>query len=78
MERVFFDLHTVCDEKHAAEMTSITEDLAIDRVSCEAIEHGVRTAISMRARFWDRLMDRARSFPASGLPSREKVPASGY
>ena len=77
-QRVFFDLHTVCDEKHATEMTSITEDLAIDRASCEAIQHGVKTAITLRARFWDRLMDRARSFPASGPPTREKVPALGY
>ena len=77
-QRVFFDLHTVCDEKHAAEMTSITEDLAIDSVSCDAIEHGVRTAIALRARFWDRLMDRAQSFPATGTPVREKVPALGH
>ena len=77
-ERVFFDLHTVCDEKHAAEMTSISEDLAIDSASCEAIEYGVKKAIALRARFWDRLMDRARSFPASGTPAREKVPAFGH
>jgi len=63
VERVFFDLHSVCDDKHAAEMLTITEDLALDQKSCDEIQFGVSEAIRLRSEFWDRLLERANSVP---------------
>lgn len=63
-ERVFFDLHCECDDKHAAEILSITEDLSQDQANCERVEHGIRSALRLRAEFWDRMLERARKFPA--------------
>ena len=77
-ERVFFDLHTVCDEKHAEEMISIAEDLARDPASCEAIARGVEMAIAMRVEFWDRMLERAQGFPAADAADVVTVPAGGH
>jgi len=77
-QRVFFDLHSECDEAHAAQMIVIAEDLAKDRTACEQIEYGVKMAINMRVMFWDEMLERARNFPASTLPVVEKLPAVGY
>lgn len=64
-ERVFFDLHSQCDEEHAAQITLIAGDLADDHASCEQIEYGARMAIDMRIVFWDKMLERARNFPVS-------------
>ena len=67
-QRVFFDLHSVCDDEHAAQMLLVAEDLAEDQKTCEQIEYGVNMAINMRTVFWDTMLDRAQSFPASASP----------
>lgn len=64
-QRVFFDLHSECDERHAAQMLLIAEDLARDHSACEQIEYGVNKAINMRIRFWNKMLERAQSFPVS-------------
>jgi len=77
-QRVFFDLHSECDEEHAAQMMLIASDLALDRTACEQIEYGVKMAINMRVMFWDKMLERARNFPASPTPATEKLSAVGY
>lgn len=63
-ERVFFDLHSHCDDEHAAQMLSIAKDLAIDSTACERIEYGAKMALKMRELFWDEMLVRAQHFPA--------------
>ena len=77
-QRVFFDLHSECDDKHAAEVLSITQDLATDRDAAEQIEYGVKTALSLRATFWDRLLQRALAMPRRDRPGAEGASAVGY
>ena len=77
-QRVFFDLHSECDEAHAAQMIVIAEDLAKDRTACEQIEYGVKMAINMRVMFWDEMLERARNFPASTTPVVKKLSTVGY
>jgi pyrroloquinoline quinone (PQQ) biosynthesis protein C len=72
-ERVFFDLHSQCDEAHAAQMISIAKDLARDSLACERIEYGTRMAISMRTNFWDKMLERAQNFPASASGSIQRL-----
>lgn len=61
-QRVFFDLHSVCDDDHAAQLISIAEDLAVNEEACQQIEYGVNMAISMRTEFWDKMLDRALNY----------------
>ncbi len=77
-QRVFFDLHSECDEEHAAQMILIAEDLAVDRSACEQIEYGVKMAINMRVMFWDKMLERARNIPATATPATEKLSTVGY
>lgn len=63
-ERVFFDLHSQCDDEHAAQMLSIAKDLAINHTACEKIEYGAKMALHMRTVFWDKMHERALHFPA--------------
>ncbi|VAW55675.1 hypothetical protein MNBD_GAMMA05-2228 [hydrothermal vent metagenome] len=77
-QRVFFELHSECDEEHAAQIILIAEDLAQDRTACEQIEYGVKMAINMRVMFWDKMLERARNFPVSTTPAIEKLSAVGY
>lgn len=77
-QRVFFDLHSECDEEHAAQMLLVAEDLAVDKKSCEQIEYGINMAVNMRAVFWDTLLERAQRFPASVSNSNEKLSEIGY
>ena len=71
-QRVFFDLHSECDQEHAAQMLLIAEDLAQSRGACEQIEYGVRMAIHMRTMFWDKMQERALNMPATIKPSTER------
>lgn len=73
IERVFFDLHSQCDEEHAAQMLMITRDLAQDSTSRKKIEYGARLAIDLRVTFWDQMLQRAQSFPAPEIPVTERV-----
>ena len=61
-QRVFFDLHSECDDDHAAQLISIAVDLAINEEACQQIEYGVSMAIKMRSEFWDKMLDRALNF----------------
>lgn len=77
-QRVFFDLHSQCDDDHAAQLLMIAEELAVDQISCDQIEYGFNMAVNMRTTFWDKMLARAQSFPASDYPAAEKIPAIGY
>jgi pyrroloquinoline quinone (PQQ) biosynthesis protein C len=77
-EHVFFNLHSECDEAHAAQIAMIAEDLAIDEMAFEQIEYGVKMAINMRVMFWDKMLERARKLSSSALPDTAKVSAVGY
>ena len=72
-ERVFFDLHSECDDDHAAQLISIAADLAITQDACEEIEHGVNMAIKMRTKFWDTLHQRALQFKDLGTIETQKA-----
>lgn len=74
-QRVFFDLHSQCDDEHAAQMLLISEDLAHDHTACEQIEYGVNMAINMRVLFWDKMLERANNFSAATSPTLEKLSA---
>lgn len=76
--RVFFDLHSKCDEQHASQMLLIAEDLARNRAACEQLEYGARMAIVLRTLFWDKMLDRARSLAESPVNSEENLYAVGY
>ena len=71
-QRVFFDIHSQCDEEHAAQMLLVTEALAQDADACEQIEFGIRSAIEYRTAFWDAMLERARSFPAAEITTTAK------
>jgi pyrroloquinoline quinone (PQQ) biosynthesis protein C len=58
-ERIFFDLHSVCDVKHAEQLVLIASDLAVDSDACEKIEYGARSALYLRTLFWDKMLVRA-------------------
>ena len=58
-QRVFFDLHSECDDKHASDLLMIAENLAQDAEACEQIAYGARAAIAMRVAFWDAMLERA-------------------
>lgn len=77
-QRVFFDLHSECDEQHGAQMLSIAEDLATDRSACEHIEYGARRAIELRVAFWDTMLERANRFPISTSSATENVSTVEY
>ena len=65
IERVFFDLHSQCDDEHAAQMILIAKDLAKDNTAYERIEYGAKMALNMRAMFWDKMLERAQNFSAA-------------
>lgn len=67
-QRVFFDLHSECDDEHAAQLQLIAEELALDESSCKQIEYGVDMAINMRTKFWDEMLERAQNLQA--IPSK--------
>ena len=77
-EHVFFNLHSQCDEEHAAQIALIAEGLACSSMACEQIEFGVKMAINMRVIFWDEMHERAQNFPASTPLLIEEVSAVGY
>ena len=77
-EHVFFNLHSQCDEHHAAQIALIAEDLARSSAACEQIEYGVKMAINMRIVFWDKMHERARGFPVSAPLPVDKVSVVGY
>lgn len=77
-QRVFFDLHSQCDDDHAAQLLLIAEDLAVNQEACEKIEYGFNMAIKLRTTFWDNMLERAQNFPASDLHSAEKLSDIGY
>lgn len=58
-QRVFFDLHSQCDEIHARQLLLISEELACDQHACEQIAFGARSAIRLRVAFWDQMLARA-------------------
>ena len=75
IQRVFFDLHSECDEAHANQLLRVAEDLARDRESCEKIAYGARRAIELRVRFWDAMLVRAHSLPASSTTTARNLSA---
>ncbi|MEM7564600.1 MAG: iron-containing redox enzyme family protein [Pseudomonadota bacterium] len=78
MEHVFFDLHSECDEEHAAQIELIAADLANSDAACEQIEFGARMAIFLRTLFWDKMFQRAMNFSDLTTTRSEEVSAVGY
>jgi len=77
-QRVFFDLHSVCDEAHAEQMQKIARDLAQESSARDQIEYGVNQAITMRVTFWDQMLERAQSFPAPDVSTVDKAADVAY
>lgn len=71
--RVFFDLHSHCDDEHAAQLLLIAKDLAIDEAACEKIEYGAKMALYMRSVFWDNMLARAQGFAVAANIKTERV-----
>jgi len=73
-ERVFFDLHSQCDDEHAAQLLSIAHDLAQDHHDAiEKIEFGAKMALHLRVLFWDKMLARAQHFPASSSSPAKRL-----
>lgn len=77
IQRVFFDLHSQCDDEHAAQLMLIAEDLAVDQHACEQIGYGVNAALKIRKEFWDAMLERAMNFPSSISPATELSALNG-
>jgi pyrroloquinoline quinone (PQQ) biosynthesis protein C len=77
-ERVFFDLHSTCDDDHAAQMLLIATDLATDEEACAKIEFGVKSALSLRTAFWDALLQRAQYVGATNQSAIQEASDLGY
>lgn len=73
IERVFFDLHSHCDDEHAAQLLLIAKDLAVDDTACEKIEYGAKMALHMRTVFWDKMLERALQMPAKNNSKIERL-----
>ena len=78
LQRIFFDLHSKCDDEHADQLLKIAEDLANNNESCEQIAYGAQMAISLRTEFWDRMLDRALNYQTHTLSTTEALPEIGY
>ena len=68
--------YEVCEM--AAQLILIAEDLAEDQSACEQIEYGARMAVNLRTLFWDKMLDRATSFPAASSAKNENISIVGY
>ena len=68
-DRVFFDLHSVCDAEHADQLLQISRELAVSKQATEKIIEGARAALSLRIDFWDQMLERALALPRS-LPDQ--------
>ncbi|MBT8421824.1 MAG: iron-containing redox enzyme family protein, partial [Gammaproteobacteria bacterium] len=77
-ERVFFELHSHCDDEHAEQLLQIAEELATSDAAIAEIEFGARMAIQLRTAFWDRMLKRARSAAAEASPIENAVTNLGY
>lgn len=60
-DRVFFELHSQCDDEHAEQLLRITTELATDAEARAEIARGVRRSLELRTRFWDAMLARAAS-----------------
>jgi pyrroloquinoline quinone (PQQ) biosynthesis protein C len=58
-ETAFLSLHTLVDDHHQASLAAIAEDLARTPEGLRDLGRGMRKALSLRAAFWDFLLDRA-------------------
>lgn len=58
-EMVFFELHSKCDEEHAAQLEVIAGQLASTPEKRLEVEYGMRAALSLREMFWDKMNLRA-------------------
>jgi len=72
-QRVFFDLHSHCDDEHAEQLLSIASDLAVDEAACERIEYGAKMALHMRTIFWDFMLRRAEAFPVNNTAEEKRA-----
>ena len=61
VDRVFFDLHSQCDDHHADQLLLIASELAPDVDTQAQIARGARMAVDLRVAFWDVMLERAYS-----------------
>ena len=73
-QRVFFDLHSHCDDEHAEQLKIIATELAQSPEACEKLTLGVHKAIELRTQFWDAMLERANTYS----PITEAVTDLGY
>lgn len=73
IERVFFDLHSECDDEHAEQLLSIATALATDDSAYERIAYGAKMALHMRTIFWDSMFTRAQNFKPAAQTVAERV-----
>ena len=56
---LFFRLHVDCDDEHAAVVKTMTQEVAEDIATREAIRFGVFSSLNLRKAFWDTQLSRA-------------------
>ena len=56
---LFFRLHIECDDEHAQVVRTITQEVAEDISTREAIRFGVLSSLNLRKAFWDTQLARA-------------------
>ncbi|WP_269618235.1 TenA family transcriptional regulator [Zhongshania sp. BJYM1] len=77
-QRVFFDLHSSCDDDHAEQMLIVASELATDEEACAQIEFGVKSALDLRTAFWDALLERAQCLTTVTTPESKGISNFGY
>lgn len=56
---VFFELHCLVDDEHTAALNRIARDVAVDAEARRDLRKGMLKALSLRAVFWDWMLERA-------------------
>ena len=59
-DRTFLVLHALVDDAHAASLLELAERFAVDGEGRAALARGMRTALDLRATFWNDLHQRAK------------------
>jgi len=59
-DRTFLVLHALVDDAHAASLLELAERFAVDGEGRAALARGMRTALDLRATFWNELHQRAK------------------
>jgi len=58
-DRTFLVLHALVDEAHAASLLELAARYSADGEGRAALARGMRTALDLRAEYWDEQLERA-------------------